>query len=320
VTTFKTSQGRSPLRNPNLPEEAARGLLKRLAREKLFGHAAEILCWTPSLMRELIDTLDLEELSLFLRRLDWGVGFTPFRDRPYSPELLSWMAHLPTDSNPDLSALRQLAASHPGTPVSVLKKLVRDPDRELRESVASNPACPTDLHQTLKQQGISGDTLAVVSSPHYPVEWLAEHASDQNPDLRAMVSRHPHCPLSLLIQLLGDQGKTSDYGPFSKLTVAEVAATSPALNTITDSSSYETAALALLRSARPSSRARRLGLRSRHCPPALLRRCTTSLDWRERHAVASHPATPPRQRKALLQDANQHVVQAAMQRCSETPS
>ncbi|QPN59714.1 hypothetical protein H8F24_17450 [Synechococcus sp. CBW1002] len=320
VSTFRALQGRSPLRNPNLPEEAARGLLKRLAREKLFHHATEILCWSPSLMQEILNSLDSEELRIFVRGLDWGSRFAPFRARPYSPELLSWMAQLPTDSNPDLSALRQLAASHPGTPVTVLQKLVKDPDRELRESVASNPACTTDLHQTLKQQGISGDTLAVVSSPHYPVGWLAEHASDQNPDLRAMVSRHPHCPLSLLIQLLVDQEKTSDYGPFSKRTVAEVAATSPALSTITDPSSYETAALALLRSTKPSSRARRLALRSRHCPPPLLRRCATSLDWRERHAVASHPATPPRQRKALLQDANQHVAQAAMQRCSETPS
>jgi hypothetical protein len=126
--------------------------------------------------------------------------------------------------------------------------------------------------------------------------------------------------LPLLIQLRADQERTSDYGPFNKRTVAELAATSPALNIISDPTSFETAALALLRSTKPSSRARRLALRSPHCPPALLRRCATSLDWRERYAVASHPATPLRQRKALLLDANQHVVQAAMQRCSETQS
>ena len=156
-----------------------------------------------------------------------------------------------------------------------------------------------------------------MSSPNYPVDWLASHASDPDPDLRATVSRHPDCPLHLLIKLLSDNTKTSEYGPFKHRTVAEVAATSPALTTVKDPRSFENAALALLRSTKPSSRARRLSLRSSHCPPQLLSRCASSLDWRERHAVASHPSTPMRQIKTLLQDANQHVAQAATKRATE---
>jgi hypothetical protein len=316
VITPKGTQGRSPLRNPNLPEETARDLLKGQAFKTYLKHAAEILCWTPTLMQMILDTMESDQLSSFIWELEYGSRHSPFSKRPYSPELLSWMAQLPVDSKSDLNTLRQLAAAHPATPVPVLEELAKDSPCDVRESVASNPACPTELHQRLREQGISGNAYAVVSSPNYPVEWLAAHAGEPDPDLRATVSLHPHCPLSLLIQLLADTAKTSDYGPFNNRTVAEVAATSPALTAVKDPASFEEAALVLLRSTRPSSRARRLALRSPQCPPLLLRRCATSLDWRERHAVACHPNTPTPQLKALEQDANQHVAQASMKRCS----
>ena len=318
VTTLKSNQGRSPLRNPQLPEEIARKLLTSHSRKKLIEHAVEISCWTPSLLQEVLDSLDKESLRSFLFALEHHDP--PLTERIYSPELLTWMALLPGDDNCSISTLKQLAAAHPRTPVVVLEALAKDSSRVVQESVASNRACPTALHQTLRQQGISGNTHAVVSSPEYPVEWLAEHASDPDPDLRAEVSRHPQCPLSVLIQLLDDRQKTTEYGAFNNRTVAEVAATSPALATFRDPASYETAALALLRSTRPSSRARRLALRSPHCPLKLLSRYATSLDWRERHAVASHPNTPTRLLKALIQDANQHVAQAAVNRRREEMS
>jgi hypothetical protein len=320
LAKLSSAQGRSPLRNPNLPEEAARNLLKGPAGKQILKHAAEILCWTPSLMQEVIDSMRSDELSSFCLEMEYGLGLAPFGERPYAPELLSWMAQIPADSISNRNAFRQLAAAHPRTPVPVLEGLAKDPNIHVRASVASNPACPTALHRFLREEQISGNTLAVVASPNYPVDWLADHASDPDPDLRAMVSRHPHCPLPLLIQLLADTAKTSNYGLFNNRTVAEVAAASPALSAEIDPNSYETAALTLLRSTKPSSRARRLALRSPYCPLPLLRRCATSLDWRERHAVASHPATPPRQLKVLLQDANQHVVQVAIKRCSETTS
>ena len=300
--------------------ETARNLLKGPERKKFLKNAAEIVCWTPSLMQELLDSMESKELSSFLNNLEHGLTHSPFSKRPYSPELLSWMAQIPIDSKSDLITLRQLAAAHPATPLAVLEELAKDSPFDVRESVASNPACPTELHQRLREQGISGNAYAVVSSPNYPVEWLAAHTGDPDPDLRATVSLHPHCPLSLLIQLLADTAKTSDYGPFNNRTVAEVAATSDALTIVSDPANFETAALALLPSTKPSSRARRLALRSPHCPTPLFRRCATSLDWRERHAVASHPATPTRQLQALLQDANQHVAQAAMKRDSEEKS
>lgn len=315
VTTLKSNQGRSPLRNPQLPEEFARKLLKSPSRKKIIEHAAEIACWTPSLLQEVLDSLDKESLRSFLFALEHHDP--PLTERTYSPELLTWMALLPVDDNCSVSILKQLAAAHPRTPVVVLEALAKDSSSAVRESVASNRACPTALHQTLRQQGISGNTHAVVSSPEYPLEWLAEHASDPDPDLRAEVSRHPLCPPSVLIRLLDDRQKTTKYGAFSSRTVAEVAATSPALSTIRDPAIYETAALALLRSTRPSSRARRLALRSPYCPPKLLSRYATSLDWRDRHAVASHPNTPHRLLKALTQDANQHVSQVAIQRVSD---
>lgn len=320
--TSKETQGRSRLRNPNLPEEIARDLLKGKGQphHTYMNHAAEILCWTPSLMQEILDSMESDQLSSFLRELEYGLRHSPFSKRPYSSELLSWMAQLPIDSKSDLITLRQLAAAHPATPVPVLEELAKCSPCEVLESIASNPACPTELHQTLREQGISGNAHAVVSSPNYPVELLAAHAGDPDPDVRAEVSRHPHCPLPLIIQLLADTAKTSDYGPFNNRTVAEVAATSPALATVQDSATFEEAALVLLRSTRPSSRARRLALRSPHCPPQLLRRCATSLDWRERHAVASNPTTPNRQLRALIQDANQHVAQVAMKRVSEETS
>ena len=227
------------------------------------------------------------------------------------------MALLSVQPRGDLNRLRELAAEHPRTPLSLLEKLAKNHSRDIGYSIVSNPACSTELHRTIRKLGITGNPSAVVSSPNYPVDWLASHASDPDPDLRATVSRHPDCPLPLLIKLLSDNAKTSEYGPFKHRTVAEVAAISPALTTVKDPTSFETAALALLRSTKPSSRARRLALRSPHCPPQLLRRWATSLDWRERHAVASHLNTPMRQLKALLQDANQHVAQAAMERASE---
>ena len=322
VITPKEIHGRSRLRNPNLPEEIARFLLKGKGHphKTYMKHAAEILCWTPSLMQEILDSMESDQLSSFIHNLEYGLTHSPFSKRPYSSELLSWMAKLPIDSKSDLITLRQLAAAHPATPVPVLKELAKYSPCDVLEAIASNPACPTKLHQTLREQGISGNAHAVISSPNYPVELLAAHAGDSDPDLRAKVSRHPHCPLSLIIQLLADKAKTYNYGLFNNRTVAEVAATSPALAGFQDLASFETAALALLHSTKPSSRARRLALRSTYCPPLLLRRCATSLDWRERHAVASHHATPTRQLKLLQQDANHHVAQAAIKRNSEKNS
>jgi len=318
VITPKETQGRSRLRNPNLPEEIARDLLmgKGQPHHTYMNHAAEILCWTPSLMQEVLDSMESDQLSSFLQELEYGLTHSPFRKRPYSSELLSWMAQLPVDSKSDLITLRQLAAAHPATPVPVLEELAKCSPCEVLESIASNPACPTELHQTLREQGISGNAHAVISSTNYPVELLAAHAGDPDPDLRAEVSRHPHCPLPLIIQLLADTAKTSNYGSFNNRTVAEVAATSPAIAGFQNPASFEEAALVLLRSTRPSSRARRLALRSPYCPPLLLRRCATSLDWRERHAVATHHATPTRQLKLLQRDANHHVAQAAIKRNS----
>jgi len=322
VITPKEIHGRSRLSNPNLPEEIARDLLKGKGHphKTYMKHAAEILCWTPSLMQEILDSMESDQLSSFIHNLEYGLTHSPFSKRPYSSELLSWMAKLPIDSKSDLITLRQLAAAHPATPVPVLEELAKYSPCDVLEAIASNPACPTKLHQTLREQGISGNAHAVISSPNYPVELLAAHAGDSDPDLRAKVSRHPHCPLSLIIQLLADKAKTYNYGLFNNRTVAEVAATSPALAGFQDLASFETAALALLHSTKPSSRARRLALRSTYCPPLLLRRCATSLDWRERHAVASHHATPTRQLKLLLQDANHHVAQAAIKRNSEKNS
>ena len=318
-STLRSAKGRSPLRNPNLPEQTARHLLNGPARKDHLKHASEILCWTPALMKEVIDSLEKEQLESFVSAICDGYWTRPnsFTERPYSPELLSWMALLSVQPKSAVSKLRKLAAAHPKTPMSALEQLARDPSRDIAYSIAGNPACSTDLHRTIRELGITGDPSAVVSSPNYPVDWLASHASDPDPDLRATMSRHPNCPLHLLIKLLSDNTKTSKYGPFKHRTVAEVAATSPALTTVKDPRSFENAALALLRSTKPSSRARRLSLRSSHCPPQLLSRCASSLDWRERHAVASHPSTPMRQIKTLLQDANQHVAQAATKRATE---
>lgn len=319
ASTLRTAKGRSPLRNPNLPEQTARHLLNGPARKDHLKHAGEILCWTPALMQEVMDSLEKEQLESFISAICDGYWRRPnsFTERPYSPELLSWMALLSVHPRSDLNRLRELAAAHPRTPESILEQLAKNPSKDIGYSIVSNPVCSTELHRTIRKLGITGNPSGVVSSPNYPVDWLASYASDPDPDLRATVSRHPDCPLSLLIKLLSDNAKTSEYGPFKHRTVAEVAATSPALSTIKDPTSIQTAALALLRSTKPSSRARRLALRSPHCPPQLLRRWATSLDWRERHAVASHPNTPRRQLKALLQDANQHVAQAAMERASE---
>jgi hypothetical protein len=196
-------------------------------------------------------------------------------------------------------------------PALILERLAADSNGLVRKA---------SRIRSLRQQESSGGTRAVPSNPESLVEWPANHASDTDLDRRAGLSLHPQCPLPVLIQLLDDQQKICKYGAFNNLTIAEVAATSPALATFRDPASYETAALALLRSTRPSSRARRLALRSPHCPLKLLSRYATSLDWRERHAVASHPNTPTRLLKALIQDANQHVAQAAVNRRSEEMS
>lgn len=320
--TLRTAKGLSALRNPNLPEDTARDLLNGSARKNHLKRAGEILCWTPGLMQEVISSLEKEQLKSFVsaicdRHWHGTDSVDSFAERPYSTELLTWMALLSVQTRSDLNSLRELAATHPRMPESVMEQLTRDHSKDIGYYLASNPACPSALHRSLRQQGISGDPHAVVSSPEYPVEWLSKHANDADPDLRGMVSRHPDCPLPLLIKLLSDNAKTSEYGPFKQRTVAEIAATSPALPTMKDPTSLETTAVALLRSTKPSSRARRLALRSPHCPPQLLSRCATSLDWRERHAVASHPNTPMRQLKTLLQDANQHVAHAAMRRSTE---
>jgi hypothetical protein len=321
-STLEVAKGRSPLRNPNLAEQTARNLLNGPARKEYLKHAGEILCWTPALMQEVLDSLDKKELESFVSDIRHGYwsSLSSFAERPYSPGLLGWMALLPVQSRDTLNRLRELAASHPATPAFVLEQLINNSSGDLGYFIASNPTCSTDLHRAMRKIGITGNPIDVVSSPNYPVDWLTSHASDQDPDVRATVTLHPNCPLDLLIRLLSDNAKTSKYGPFKHRTVAEVASTSPAIATFKDPVSHETAALALLRSTKPSSRARRLALRSPNCPLKMLSRCASSLDWRERHAVASHPQTPTRLLKGLMLDANQHVAQAATKHGNEEKS
>jgi hypothetical protein len=318
----------SLLRNPETPEASGQRLLSNYTVSSYLSHttpkirieAAQIFCWTPLLMEMVVARLDADLLRSFsydLKRDD-----PPLRDRPYSSDLLTWMAkgQLQIDPDRDLTSLRELAAFHPKTPLPVLEVLAQDHSDAVLRAVASNPSCPKELHHVLRDRGVAREWVqpSVIASPSYPKEWLAEWAADTDPDHRAMVTRHPYCPKELLVQLLGDTKKTSEHGPFPRCTVAEVAANSPVLTTLWDPADFQAAALALLRSTKPS-RGRRLALRSPHCPPELLRRCTTSLDWRERHDVASHPATPSRLLKALQQDSNQHVRQAVSARI-EPPS
>jgi hypothetical protein len=318
----------SLLCNPQLPEASGQRLLSNYTVSSYFSHttpkirieAAQIFCWTPLLMEMVVARLDADQLRSFSYDLEYHDP--PLSDRPYSSDLLTWMAkgQLQIDTDHDLTSLRELAAFHPNTPLAVLEALAQDQSDAVLRAVASNPSCPTELHHVLRDRGVAREWVqpSVIASPSYPKEWLAEWAVDPDPDNRAMVTRHPHCPKELLVQLLGDTKKTSEHGPFPRCTVAEVAATSSALTTVCDPADFQAAALALLRSTKPS-RARRLALRSPHCPPDLLRRCTTSLDWRERHDVASHPATPSRLLKALQQDSNQLVREAVSARI-EPPS
>ncbi len=167
-STLSKAKGISPLRNPSLPEEAARCLFNGPTRKEFLKRAAEIICWSPALMQEVIDSMNSKELSSLRFELEYGLLHAPFGERLYSPELLGWMAQLPANSNRDLNTLRQLAAAHPSTPVAVLEELAKSSDREIQEAVVSNPACPTELHKTLRKLGVSGNAIAVVSSPHYP--------------------------------------------------------------------------------------------------------------------------------------------------------
>ena len=315
-STLNAAKGFSPLRNASLTEETARNLLSGPARKEHLKRAGEILCWTPPLMQEVLDSLAAKELKSFIWEIRWSV-YNVFAKHPYSPELLSWMALLPVQSDNTLYELRELAASHPATPASVLEQLVHTSAEDLVYSVASNPSCSTDLHRAIQKIGITGNPINMVSSPNYPVDWLASHASNQDPNVRAAVALHPNCPLDLLIKLLSENTKISTYGPFEHRTVAEVASTSLAIVSVNDPASHATAALALLRSTKPSSRARRLALRSPNCPSKLLSRCASSLDWRERHAVASHPTTPTRVLNKLTHDANQYVAYAAKNRLNQ---
>jgi Leucine rich repeat variant len=100
--------------------------------------------------------------------------------------------------------MRELAAQHPNTPISILETLVDDP--RLAEHIARNPNTPAATLQKIAAAGTEDIALTqnttIPDSIVQPI--LAKLAIDPNYTRRKLVARHPQTPRLILTQLAQD--------------------------------------------------------------------------------------------------------------------
>jgi hypothetical protein len=297
------------LKYPALPEALALQMRKTLGWLK--NHVQSVACWSPALLEQLIQDMDEDALWDFCYDLEGNPWL--------NAETLSWMALSERDSRYRPRHLRQIAAAHRNTPMDVLECLASDELPDVRAAVAANPNCTAALFAQMADDRHTGewDLEKTCSNPSYPVAWLQESMGAMDTDALASLTLHPHCPEDVLLSLLRDHRKTSNYGWREGRALADIASRHPNLGCSSSLEVLQQFALDRFRST-THSRAKRLALLSPHCPPALLKRHCNSLDWRERHAIASNPCTPRACLKQLQRDSNQHVRLAAASHTSST--
>jgi copper chaperone CopZ len=97
---------------------------------------------------------------------------------------------------------RAILATSPDLPPAVLTELARDPDDEVRQAVAGNPATPPGALADLAWQWPC--RWAVAANVATPEPLLAHVSSDWDPAVRAAVARNPGAPAEVLACLETD--------------------------------------------------------------------------------------------------------------------
>lgn len=173
---------RHPQAPPELLEKMASGAPSFSLQELLLKHPS-----TPTeVLRRLVDAqpIDKEERAL-----------SAVVQNPAAPgDLLTEAALLP--------ALRCAVARHPRAPREVLTRLAEDADPNVRVEVASNPATPPELLDSIAHAH-PAVRLRVAENPSCStptLQWLA-HDPQASASVRQAVANHRNTPLMLRQQL-----------------------------------------------------------------------------------------------------------------------
>ena len=123
------------------------------------------------------------------------------REQEYSDIMVELLTNI-ADNPIDMGA-RWAVAKNPHTPVSVLKKLAKDPVNLVRALVATNPSTPPEIlenffaDEKIVRDGLSGN-------PNTPIKLLQILAGDNDKMVRMRLAENSSVPDTILQELLQD--------------------------------------------------------------------------------------------------------------------
>lgn len=114
-------------------------------------------------------------------------------------EYLQWLAQAHD------SEVRQAVASHPQTPVEVLRRLAQDQDPLVRKEVAGQKLIPGEILHMLAQDSDPRVRQGMARREQIPEEILYTLAQDEDGKVRQAVTRRSHIPVDILRMLTQDE-------------------------------------------------------------------------------------------------------------------
>ena len=116
---------------------------------------------------------------------------------------------LAQDPHPLVQALAhqsvEMQGQHSPRQLSLLEKLVQDPNKYVRKAMAANPRTPASALESLASDKDTGVRGAAADNPHLPAALFEKLAQDKYKVVRQRVASNPSTPASILEYLAKDK-------------------------------------------------------------------------------------------------------------------
>ncbi|MEA5550064.1 hypothetical protein VB713_03550 [Anabaena cylindrica UHCC 0172] len=262
------------------------------------------------------------------------------------PELLEFIARIPesrlravvaANANTPSSALKWLAENevdesvlcvivqHQNMILNIWMELARHESVRVREAVASQSHCPSEILTILVDDSTQEVQQKVAANSNTPIHIVERFSQDDNPAIRTAVASNPHLPETILTQLANDQKvevrravaqNPNTPAPIRKtlrdlvvqpITTRQASPTLRGLSRIynPETDDLETVLSEYVESDVPFVRL--VALLHPLTSANVLQQAAQSASWLERYAVADNPATPTEIKQQLTEDSNQIV-------------
>lgn len=199
--------------------------------------------------------------------------------------------------------VKEAVAAQVQCPSDILELLADDSAQEVREQVAANPSTPIYLVDLFSRDENSAIRAAAASNPNLSAALLGQLANDEKVEVRRAVAQNPNTPAPICEAL-----RDLVLQPTTRQTSPTLRGLSRLYNPSTDDLATVLAEYAQS----DNAFVRLVTLLHPLTPGEVLQQGARSQSWLERYAVADNPATPAELRSSLAQDSNR-IVRAAAQ-------